>query len=390
MAKLRETSVQNSLTITSTDTSTGDNNSSVNFKNENGNLNISFPDSADVAPSLKIKNCDNIILPGGGININNSSIDISKKTVETYTPNVTTKDVSMQDPNGPVTVELVPENTSNSIFSSIGINRYYKNGSSYTINNTNINPLPSVTYNWALLVKDNNNEEKITFNVTLHAVNTAGMTKQVYDGFTIEKENLSNHFKAPVTVKLVSTNPSPSDRENEALRNIRISPTFNIRNYVKNNILIGSVSTSVDKSKLYETVGIGNDISPSDAYPLDIAAGGNHLKMDNEGALNFGKVIYKNAFISNVNLGSETGIYIIYFTIYADDQMTLVGAKQYTSILCRLNIAENSLVGSYATDSGGYRLECTGAGTIIIYNSNGDEISQDTARINKIIKIMSY
>ena len=394
MAKLRETSVQDSLTITSTDTSatkglilsdvSGDNNSSVNFKNENGNLNISFPDSADVAPSLKIKNCDNITLPAGEININNSSIDISK-TVETYTPNVTTKTVSMQDHNGPITVELVPENTSNSIFSSIGINKYFQRDSFYT---SAINEVrSSVTYNWVLLVKDNNNEEKITFSVTLSAVNTAGQTRQVYDNFTIEEKNLSMHFRGPVTVQLISSNGENTDfREEEALKNIHISPTFNIRNYVQNNVLIGSVQESIDKSALYETVGIGNAVSPSDAYPLDIAAGGNHLKMDKDGALSFGKVIYKNMPISGVDLGYETGIYIINFIIYADDQMNLVGAKQYTSILCRFNIGGDALVGSYATDSGGYSLLCTSMGSIEIYKGS---VIQDGIYINKIINIMS-
>lgn len=403
MAKLRATSIQDSLTITITNESAkglilsdGSNNNAVNFKNNNGILNISFtglPGGAN--PSINAEDCnvnigktlsaENIILQAGGINIsnssNNNSIDIFK-TVESYTPDVTTKNVSMQRHDGiRITVTLVPENTSNSIFSSIGINTYNHDGSSYSIYTTKA--LSKVTYNWALLVKDNNkNEEKITFSVTLNAVNTTGQTSQVYDKFTIEKKNLSMHFRGTVTVALISSNDgNMDDRERLALQKIYIDPTFNIRNYVQNNVLIGSAS--VNKSELYETVGIGNNISPSDDYPLDIAAGGNHLKMDSEGALNFGKVIINTSTsIKEVTLNKELGVFIINFKFANSDSVA-----KYTAILSRYSLKGFE---TYAATNGKYKLGCDEDGMITVYNNSGSEDEVSGVYIDKIIKIMSY
>ena len=239
--------------------------------------------------------------------------------------------------------------------------------------------------------------------MSLNEVDTTGGgdTKQVYSSIVIEEEILSYYFKAPVTVKLISNSESVSPREEEALASIIIAPTFNIREYVKTNVLIGSVKEGVTKSNLYETVGIGNAVSPSNAYPLDIAAGGNHLKMDNGGALSFGEVIFDG--IRSVNdftlADDELGLFIINFST-SDDP----AATQYTAILSRvgrnvLGDAVNPPPGgigggsseydfsTFATDSGGYRLECTADGNIKIYNGS---TKLNSATIRRIIKIMNY
>lgn len=245
--------------------------------------------------------------------------------------------------------------------------------------------------------------------MSLNEVDTTGGggTKQAYGSIVIEKEILSHYFKAPVTVKLISNSESVNPREEEALASITISPTFNIREYVKNNVLIGSVKEDVTKSNLYETVGIGNAVSPSNAYPLDIAAGGNHLKMDSGGALSFGEVIFDG--IRSVNdftlADNELGLFVINFTT-SDD----LAATQYTAILSRVGRNTSDDMGgplippiggiggsssgynysTFATDSGGYRLECTGDGKIKIYNSNSSEGQQPGCYLRKIIKIMNY
>lgn len=231
-----------------------------------------------------------------------------------------------------------------------------------------------------------------------------GNTKQAYGSIVIEEKILSHYFKAPVTVKLISNSEPVSPREEEALASITIAPTFNIRECVKTNVLIGSVKEDVTKSNLYETVGIGNAVSPSNAYPLDIAAGGNHLKMDSGGALSFGEVIFDG--IRSVNdftlADNELGLFVINFTTSND--MT---ATQYTAILSRvdrnvLSDVVNPPIGgiggdsseydfnTFATDSGGYRLECTADGKIKIHNSNSSEGQQPGCYLRKIIKIMNY
>ena len=101
---------------------------SVNFKNNNGDLEINFVRHTGSIPSLNVTTSNVNIGNASGINTSNNSIDIFKPY---NNPNVTTKTVSMQDRDGPVTRYLVPENTSNTISSSIGINEYNKDGSYY-------------------------------------------------------------------------------------------------------------------------------------------------------------------------------------------------------------------------------------------------------------------
>lgn len=253
-------------------------------------------------------------------------------------------------------------------------------------------------YTWKLIISDGNeNREEIAVNVTLHPP-VRDLIELSYNrnyDVSISKTDLITRFIGPVSIQLEPE--SSALIETQALNHITISPTFNIREYVKNNILIGSVPESVDKSELYETVGIGNAVSPSNDYPLDIAAGGNHLKMDNEGALNFGKVILDSTTaISDFTLADdELGLFIINFS--TSDYAT---ATQYTAILSRVGRNSHPIkppaggdinkykFSTFATDSGGYRLECDSNGSLKVCNSNGDQ--QDGIYIKKIIKIMSY
>ena len=122
--------------------------------------------------------------------------------------------------------------------------------------------------------------------------------------------------------------------------------------------------------------------------------------MYKDGALSFGNVILdRDTPINNFTLANnELGLFIINFSTSND-----VTATQYTAILSRVGrkaLIFNPPIGgigggssefnfsTFATDSGGYRLECTGDGKINIRNSNSD--LQTSACIKKIIKIMSY
>ena len=83
MAKLRETSVQNKLTLKE------DNGSSdITIENIDGKLNINTNLNVDLDVSA-----NSLTLPGGGININDN-IDISKK-VESYNSEVISNMVSI-------------------------------------------------------------------------------------------------------------------------------------------------------------------------------------------------------------------------------------------------------------------------------------------------------
>ena len=241
-------------------------------------------------------------------------------------------------------------------------------------------------YTWKLIISDGNeNREEIAVNVTLHPPVRDLIElsfSRSYD-ITISKADLMTRFIGPVNIQLEPE--SSALIETQALNHITISPTFNIREYVKNNILIGSVPKSVDKSELYETVGIGNAVSPSNDYPLDIAAGGNHLKMDNEGALNFGKVILDtNTSNSNYYLPLEMGLYIINFVIdpYSDT------STEYTAVLS-LNNDTNSPSCATVTGFGetSYTLMRNSSGYINVANKTG---MPEKIIIRKIIKIMSY
>lgn len=243
-------------------------------------------------------------------------------------------------------------------------------------------------------------------------------TKKVkqYYKISIDRTNLGRAtFKGPIkkiSLKARSSIDSglipiipPTDAENNALNNVSIQIKLSMKRYNPNNVLIGSYSGGSYKKNLVKTVGIGDAVSPTSSYPLDIAAGGNHLKMDNEGALSFGKIILDSTTdINNFTLANnELGLFIINFST-SDDP----AATQYTAILSR--VGRNTLddmggplippiggigggsseynYSTFATDSGGYRLECTGDGEFIIYNSNGGP--QPVCYLKKIIKIMSY
>lgn len=86
MAKLRETSVQNELTLTKKDdNSTND----IIISNNDGKLNINKNLNVDLDVSA-----NSLTLPGGGININDN-IDISKK-VESYNSKLISNTVSIR------------------------------------------------------------------------------------------------------------------------------------------------------------------------------------------------------------------------------------------------------------------------------------------------------
>ena len=205
MAKLRETSVQDKLTITSTDTSTtkgltlsdvsGDNNSSVNFKNENGNLNITFENNFDAVQSLNVKECDvnidktlsaeNIILPGGEITIDNtldsdnnlvfSGIDIKKETL----PNSIAETVQSSSyiTLGKNTINIIKpsvfevlladdidinKGVDNSVFSNIE-DIIYESGGAYYVDPSSVQ---ITVYTWVLKIEDAEGNI-VTANVTV-------------------------------------------------------------------------------------------------------------------------------------------------------------------------------------------------------------------------------
>lgn len=82
MAKLRATSVQDSLTLKK------DGSSDITIENINGKLNI----NTNLNVNLDVS-ANSLTLPGGGININDN-IDISKK-VESYNSEVISNTVSI-------------------------------------------------------------------------------------------------------------------------------------------------------------------------------------------------------------------------------------------------------------------------------------------------------
>ena len=117
MAKLRATSVQDSLTITTTNASAtkglilsdGSNNSSVNFKNNNGILKINFTG-----------------LPGGAIpsiNAENCNVNVGKT--------LSAKSISL--PSGEITIDDALDGNGNLIFSSININKKLPNSIAETV-----------------------------------------------------------------------------------------------------------------------------------------------------------------------------------------------------------------------------------------------------------------
>lgn len=239
-------------------------------------------------------------------------------------------------------------------------------------------------YTWVLKIEDAKGnfvtaDVKVNLSWSFNSNIGVGREKQDYK-ISIDKTKLNSAtFKGPIKKISLSTNTSnPTSAENEALKNTPIEIKLKMKRYTADNILIGSYS-SVEKNNLTETVGIGNKVSPSSNYPLDIAAGGNHLKMDNKGALSFGKVIVDSTTrYSNVTLSNELGLFIINFSTDSDDN-----ADQYTVILSR---ATNG-VNTYTTaSSNGYRILCTSEGNINFYSNE----VQQVVYIKKMIKIMSY
>ena len=126
-------------------------------------------------------------------------------------------------------------------------------------------------------------------------------------------------------------------------------------------------------------------------YAYVINAGGNSLKMDKDGALNFGKVILGTAKdIKNVTLNDELGVFIINFRTSAS-----LTENSYTAILSRFGTNRIDIKGdtkafkTFSTNSGNYRLSCDSDGKITIYDiSSNKELNE--AYIEKIIKIMNY